>query len=138
MIYIDEDQRTLYLTKNNNTDGVVNRLSFYLPYFDSATNTEKKYEFVPEDKISFIVVPKKGYTKEEILRKEYTLREIGYFEPTQIVEIPLSLFDTDKFPASNKAQTYNYEIILNDSLTIIGHDPEEGGAKLIVLPTANL
>ena len=67
--------------------------------------------------------------------KEYTLADIGYTEPTEIVEIPLTKEDTKKFPLLNKKKTYWYDIVLNDTTTILGYDIE-GAKELIVFPEA--
>ena len=71
--------------------------------------------------------------EEEILRKEYTLRELGYTAPTEIVDIVLTEEDTKSFPLANKPMTYWYEISLNDSTTILGHD-DDGAKKIIIYP----
>ena len=128
MILIDDDQRTLHLTRGDKTDGTLNKVAFYLPYYDDTTKTEKNYMFEVGDKISFVVMKKKGYTKQEILRKEFTLTEA-----TECPEITLSATDTKKFELANKTITYWYEITLNDNMTILGYD-EEGASKLIVYP----
>lgn len=135
MLKIDEDQRTLYLTRGDKTSEKYNRLVVYCPYEDVETGDEEEYLFQLDDKISFVVFNKKGYTKEEILRKEYTLRDLGYTEPTTHPEIVLDDEDTKKFPLTNKKATYWYDIVLNDSTTIIGYD-EDGASKLIVFPEA--
>ena len=80
-----------------------------------------------------MVFEKKGYTKVEVLRKEYTLQDIGYIENTTTVEIPLTEEDTKVFPQKNKKSTYWYDIAINDTLTILGLD-DEGAKKLIVYP----
>jgi hypothetical protein len=135
MIQVNEDLRTIELTRGDSTGNGFNKIAFKLPYYDGATKQEKDHEFLPEDKISFVVMTKKGYTKSEVFRKEYTLREIGYFEPTTIVEIPLSSLDTKCFPLTNKKATYWYDIVLNDSTTVLGFD-SEGASKIIVYPEA--
>ena len=132
MIQVQEDLRTIEITRGDSTGANgLNRLAFRLPYYNG-TET-KDYEFQPSDKITFVVMQKKGYTKEEILRKEYTLIEIGYTEPTTVVEIPLSSLDTKSFPLSNKRTTLWYDIVLNDSTTVLGYD-DEGASKIIVYP----
>lgn len=120
---------TIHLTRGDATGKSYNRLAFNFPIYNFGTEQEELYEFQLTDKISFICFEKKGYTKEEVLRKEYTLEEIGYTEPTTTVEIPLTAEDTKKFPLTNKAQTFWYDIVLNDTTTILGYDDE--GAKII-------
>ena len=129
MIAIGEDGKTIHLTRGDATGKSYNRLAFNFPIFNFETEQEELYEFQLTDKISFICFEKKGYTKEEVLRKEYTLEEIGYTEPTTTVEIPLTAEDTKKFPLTNKGQTFWYDIVLNDTTTILGYDDE--GAKII-------
>ena len=132
MIAIED--KTIHITRGDATSEF-NRLAFYFPYYDKETEAEKNYKFKPTDKISFIVFEKKGYTKSEVLRKEYILADIGYTEPTETPEIPLTAEDTKKFPLTNKAQTYWYDIVLNDTTTILGYD-NEGAKKMIVYPAA--
>lgn len=134
MIAIGEDKRTIYLTRGDKT-GEFFRLAFYFPVWNYKTQKEEKYTFKPEDKIAFVVKNKKAYTKTEILRVEKTLFEMGYTEPTQYPEIQLTEEDTKAFDLSNKKQTYWYDIVLNDTITILGYD-DEGASKLIVFPEA--
>jgi hypothetical protein len=126
-----EDNTIIHLTRGDITTGELNRLAFYLPVSDGETETN--YEFKPTDKISFVVFPKKGYTKNEIFRLDYTVEELGYTEPTTVVEIPLTEELTSKFPLLNKKATYWYEIALNETTTILGMD-NEGAKKIIVYP----
>ena len=126
-----EDNTIIHLTRGDITTGEFNRLAFYLPISDGETETN--YKFKLTDKISFVVFPKKGYTQNEIFRLEYTLEELGYTEPTTIVEIPLTEELTTKFPLLNKKATYWYDIALNDTLTVLGFD-DDGAKKIIVYP----
>ena len=125
--------KEIHITRGDTTTGEFNRLAFCLPIYNAETQKEENYEFQLTDKISFVVYPKKGYTKNEILRKDYTLEDLGYTEPTQVVEIPLTEEDTTKFPLLNKKATYWYDIALNDTLTVLGFD-DEGSKKIIVYP----
>lgn len=131
MIAIDGD--TIHLTRGDATGEKYNRLAFKFPVYNFETNKTEDYQFQLTDKISFICFEKKGYTKEEILRKEYTLADIGYTEPTTVVEIPLTAEETKKFPLSNKAQTFWYDIVLNDTTTVLGFD-NEGAKRIIIYP----
>lgn len=124
---------TIHLTRGDSTKKDYNNLAFEYPILNLATQEEEKYMFQLDDKITFVAMEKKGYTKEEIFKKEYTLRELGHGQPTETMEIPLTEEDTKKFPLSNKAQTYWYDIILNDTTTMLGYD-DEGAKKLIVYP----
>lgn len=126
---------TLHITRGDETKETYNRLAFEYPIYNLETEQEEKYIFQPDDKIAFVVVPKKGYTREEILRKEYTLKDIGYTQPTETVELPLTEEETKKFPLSNKAQTFWYDLILNDTTTMLGFD-DEGAKRIIVYPEA--
>lgn len=129
MVAIEDN--TIHITRGDITTGEFNRLAFYLPVSDGENETN--YEFKLTDKISFVVFLKKGYTKNEIFRLEYTLEDLGYTEPTTIVEIPLTEELTSKFPLLNKKATYWYDISLNDTLTILGFD-EDGAKEIIVYP----
>ena len=122
---------TIHLTKGDAATGELNRLAFCFPVYDGKTT--EYYEFQLTDKISFVVFEKKGYTREEIFRIDYTLADLGYTEPTTVVEIPLTKELTSKFPQRNKKYTYWYDIAINDTLTILGLD-EEGAKKMIVYP----
>ena len=135
MIAIGEDRRTIYLTKGDKTSKFF-RLAFYFPIWNFATQQEEKYTFQLTDKIAFVVKEKKGYTKTEVLRIEKTLAEMGEVEPTQYPELQLTEEDTKVFDSLNKKKTYWYDIVLNDTTTILGYD-EEGASKLIVYPEAD-
>ncbi len=130
-----EDQETIYITRGDKTTGEVNKLAFYSNIYNYVTNEVEKYQFKLTDKIAFVVFEKKGYTKKEILRKEFTLKDIGYTEPTTTVEIPLTAEDTKQFPLKNKGVTYWYDIVLNDDITLLGYD-DNGGKKIIIYPEA--
>lgn len=132
MIYV-EDGKTIHITRGDKTDGTYNKLAFQAFYYDIASGEMKNYVFSPDDKISFVVIRKKGYTKREILRKEYTLKELGHTTSTITAEIPLSSIETKNFELSNKPITYWYEITLNDNITIVGYD-SDGAPKLIAYP----
>lgn len=132
MIAIGEDRQTIYLTRGDKTSEFF-RLAFYFPIYNFITKQEEKYMFKLTDKISFVVKEKKGYTKEEVLRVEKTIAEMGYTEPTEYPEIILTEEDTKAFELSNKKKTYWYDIVLNDTTTILGYDLD-GGKKIIVFP----
>lgn len=131
MIKIDEDRTTIRLTRGDKTTDEYNKLAIYCPFED----TGEYFKFKPTDKIKIVVFDKKGYTREEILKKEYFVSDLGYFEETESIEIVLTDEETKEFPESNKPITYWYDIVLNDSTTIIGYD-EEGAKKFIVYPEA--
>ena len=104
-----EDERTLIITRGDDTNDL-NHIAFYLPIYNTVTEQEERYNFKPEDKITFIVSTKKGYTKTKVLVVEHTLREMGYFEETQYPELILTAEDSNSFDELNKKQTYFYEI----------------------------
>ena len=134
MLAIGEDRRTIYLTRGDTTSEFF-RLAFYFPIYNFTTKEEEKYTFKLTDKIAFVVKEKKGYTKQEVLRIEKTIAEMGNVEPTQYPEIQLTEEDTKAFDLLNKRKTYYYDIVLNDTVTILGYDTE-GASKLIVFPEA--
>lgn len=134
MIGIGEDKHTIYLTRGDTTNQFF-RLAFYFPIWNHVTQKEEKYTFKLTDKISFVVKEKKGYTKTEVLRIEKTLAEMGEVEPTQYPEIQLTEEDTKAFDLLNKKTTYWYDIVLNDTTTILGYDTD-GAKKLIIFPEA--
>lgn len=138
MIAIDpEDKRTIYLTRGDETSEFF-RLAFYFPIWNYETQQEEKYLFQLDDKISFIVKKKKGYTDEDVFRIDKTLRKMGEVEPTYYPEIQLTEEETKQFDLLNKSQTYWYDIVLNDTTTILGFmiddDDKKGASKIIVFP----
>ena len=133
MIFVESDNATIHITRGDSTQKNFNRLAFQFPILNVETEEEELYEFQPNDKITFVIMEKKGYTKEEILRKEYTLRDLGYIQPTTTPEIILTAEDTKSVPMANKKQTYWYDIVLNDEITILGLD-DEGAKKIIIYP----
>jgi hypothetical protein len=138
MIAIDpENNRTIYLNRGDETSEFF-KLAFYFPIWNFEEQKEEKYMFQLDDKISFVVRHKKGYTKEEILRKEYTLRELGYTEPSEYPPIPLMAEDTKKFELLDKSKRYWFDIVLNDTTTILGFmiddDGKIGASEIVVMP----
>lgn len=138
MIAVDpEDNRTIYLNRGDET-GKYYPLAFYFPIWNHETQQEEKYLFQLDDKISFVAMRKKGYLKEEVFRIDKTLREMGYTEPTYYPDIQLTKEDTKKFDLLNKTQTYWYDLVLNDTTTILGFMPDEDGkigpSEIIVSP----
>lgn len=133
MIFVESDNQTIHITRGDSTQEKFNRLAFQFPIYNTGTGQEELYEFQPDDKITFVAVEKKGYTKEEILRKDYTLRDIGYIKPTTTPEIPLTSEETKLFALANKKKTYWYDLVLNDETTMLGLD-DEGAKKIVVYP----
>lgn len=134
MIAIGEDRQTLYLTRGDVTDRF-HKLAFYYPIYNFATKKEEKYRFQLTDKITFVVKEKKGYTKTEVLRIEKTIAEMGHIEPTEYPEIEITEEDAKAFDLLDKKKTYWYDIVLNDTTTILGYDVD-GAKKLVVFPEA--
>jgi hypothetical protein len=132
-----EDNRTIMLNRGDATDDF-HKLAFHYPIWNYDTKQEEDYLFQLDDKISFVVSNKKGYTQEEIFRVEKTIREMGIEEPTYYPEIQLTEEDTKMFPLSNKRQTFWYDLILNDTTTMLGfmidEDEKVGPSKIIVYP----
>lgn len=130
-----ETDGTIYLNRGDATSEY-NKLIFNYIYWDEISKEEREYEFQPSDRISFIVIKKKGYTIEEIIKKEFLLSDAGYKTSSKNIEIPLTSVETKKFPLKNKKQTYWYNVILNNNTTIIGFD-NDGAKKVIVFPSTN-
>lgn len=116
MIKID-DEKTIHITRGDETNDI-NKLPISL----------ENYEFKKNEKLKLIVMEKKGYTKDIILEKDFTIDE-----NTSEVFLNLTSEDTLKFPLENKKITYWYDIILNDNTTIYGYD-ENNAKKLVVYP----
>ncbi len=136
MIAIDNDKETIHITRGDTPQSNFNKIAFKFPIYNIATQETEDYEFQLDDKISFVVVEKKGYTKNEIFRKDYTIKDIGYTEPTTCPEIVLTEEETKMFPLSNKKQTFWYDLVLNDTTTMLGYD-RDGAKKIIVYPEAD-
>lgn len=136
MMAIDtDDEVTLYLTRGDATHENYNRLAFCFPIKNLTTGEIENYEFQLSDKITFTVFEKKGYTRLELLKKEYTISDLGYLSPTEYPEIILTEEDTKKFNLENTKKVYWYDLVLNNTTTMIGYD-KYGGKKLIVFPGA--
>ena len=97
-----------------------------------ATNKEDitEYEFQKDDKISFVIVQKQGYTKGPVFRKDIKLQE-----NTKIVNIDLTAEDTKIGDMINKKVVYWYNVVLNDDQTILGSD-KDGEKEFILYPEA--
>lgn len=136
MITVDKNGTTIRITRGDATGGYNNKLAFKCPYIDMKTKEKKEMTIKLNDVISFVVYEKKGYTKKEILRKDYTLRQIGYRKETTTPELPLEEIVTKKFPLTNKPVTYWYDIVINNKYTVIGYD-DKGPKKVVVYPEAD-
>lgn len=123
MIAVDPDDLvTIHLTRGDKVDN----LAFFYPIEEDGEVTN--YIFKVGDKVSFIVKQKKGYSKEEVFRKDFIIQE-----ETEYPEIVLTGEETKWGDMKNKKTTYWYDIVLNDDVTILGYD-DEGAKKLYLYP----
>ena len=86
------------------------------------------YEFQKDDKVSFVIVKKSGYTDGPVFQKD-----INISEKTETVNIELTAEDTKIGDMINKKVKYWYNVVLNDDQTILGSD-EDGEKKFILYP----
>lgn len=100
------------------------RGSIYVTAIDLVNNTP--YKFKPDDKVSFVVVPKGGYTEGAVLRKDVIVTK-----QSDGVEITLTSEDTKIGDMIDKYVDYWYNVVLNDDVTIIGSD--KNGEKIFRL-----
>lgn len=100
------------------------RGSVYATAIDEVTGTP--YVFQVGDKVSFVVVPKGGYSEGAVLRKDVIV-----MEETQEVEIPLTAEDTKIDEMIDRPTDYWYNVVLNDDITFIGSDSK--GEKIFRL-----
>jgi len=131
MIKIDEKTQDLHLTKGDAPTSEYNRIAVCLPVLNVVTGEKEYYKFKLTDKLIMKVFDKKGYTKPEIFKLEWTVEGLGYPEEQESVEIPLTEELTKMFPQSNKKKTYWYDISLNGTTTILGMN-DKGAKKIIV------
>lgn len=131
MIYIENDHTTLHITRGDATHTEYNCLAIQFPIYNVTTEETELYEFKVGDKLRLTVFEKNGYTKNEILVKEYTIDEA-----TTTPVLSLTSTDTKKFELTNKKKTYWYDVVLNDDTTIIGVDIN-GAKEFIVYPEAS-
>lgn len=118
MLKIDsEDEYRILLTRGD-------RGCIRVRAYDEVTNDD--YIFQPGDKVSFVAVPKKGYTEGDVLRIDVFVEE-----ESDYVNIDLLPEHTKLNGMINKKVTYWYNVVLNDDQTIIGSD--EDGEKVLVL-----
>lgn len=118
MLRIDkDDEYTLHLTRGDRC---------CLKVYAIDEKTQEKYYFEKGSVVSFIIVPKKGYTEGAVLRKNVTV-----LEDTQEVEFLLTENDTKIGDMIDKKVKYWYNVVVNDDITIIGSD--ENGEKTIII-----
>lgn len=118
MIKIDNDTKKISINRGDNNIGFI----FSIPLED-----DEKYEFQPDDVVTFGVYGKAKMDESALLLKEITIQQA-----TEQVEITLSTVETSIGELINKPVECWYEIQLNHN-TIIGYD-EKGAKKFIVYP----
>lgn len=116
MIKMDEE-KTIHLTRGDAT-GELNVLPISID----------NYTFNANDKLTLIVMDKKGYRQEPYIKKDYIVAQAG-----ATFNLTLTHNDTKVFPLTNKKKTYWYDLVLNDNTTIYGFD-ENNAKKFIVYP----
>lgn len=129
----EEDRQTISLTRGDAPSGGLNKIIIRYPLYNFETEQVEYYKFHTTDELTLNIYEKKGYTKKEILSKTYKLSDIGYIEETDKPELYITAEDTMLFPLENKKKTYMYEVVLNDTNTIIGAN-DKGTNKIIVYP----
>lgn len=112
-----DDEYTIHLTRGD-------RCSLKVYAVDE--KTQERLWFAKGDKVSFVIVRDKGYTKGDVLRKT-----VNVVEDTQEVEIVLTEHDTKIGDMIDKKTKYWYNVVINDNTTIIGSD--ENGEKTVII-----
>ncbi len=123
MFGIEEDEDIMHLTRGDKAE-----FSVYYPIY--VDDEVKNYVFKSGDRLSFIVKEKKGYTKEEVFRKDFIISE-----ETPYPLITLTGEETKWGEIKNKKQVFWFDVVLNDDVTIMGFS-EDGAAKIYLYPEA--
>lgn len=123
MFGIEQKEDIIHLTRGDKAE-----FSFYYPIYEG--DEEKNYIFQKGDKVTFIVKEKNGYTKEEIFRKNFIIQE-----ETPYPIITLTGEETKWGEIKNKKNTYWFDIVLNDDITIMGFS-NDGACKIYLYPDA--
>lgn len=127
MLAIDDTTKTISFNRGDIVDFVFR-----------VTQGDSDYEFASSDYIRLNIVAKKAYTKGTIFSKKFICEE-----GESTVQIELTPAETKSIcDMLDKAETFWYELVLNDNMTIIGYDSsiaelignEEGAKRLIVCP----
>lgn len=126
MFGIEQKKDVMYLTRGDDMEFAV-----YYPIYDTETEEATNYVFQKGDKLTFVVKSKNGYTKEEVFRKDFIIQE-----ETPYPEIKLSGNETKWGQIKNKKAVYWFDVVLNDTQTIMGYS-DEGAAKIYLLPEAS-
>lgn len=118
MLRLDrDDEYTLHLTRGD-------RCTF-LVYAREEKSGEECY-FPAGCTVSFVIVPRLGYTDGAVLRKT-----VNVLEDATEVEFTLTEEDTKIGDMIDKKTKYWYNVVVNDDITIIGSD--EDGEKVIFI-----
>ncbi len=118
MIKIDNESKQISINRGDDNIGFI----FSIPLEDG-----EKYEFQPDDVVTFGVYNKKAMEKDALILKTITVCEVK-----SEVEIDFNKEETSIGDIQNKPVECWYEIQLNNN-TIIGYD-EKGAKKFIVYP----
>lgn len=118
MIKVDNLTKRISINRGDDNVGFV---------FSVPLENGEKYEFQPDDVITFGV-----YNKAKMDEPALILKEITIEEPTEDVDIIMTTEETSIGDLINKPVECWYEIQLNHN-TIIGYD-EKGAKKFIVYP----
>ncbi len=118
MIKIDNESKQISINRGDDNIGFI----FSIPLEDG-----EKYEFQPDDVVTFGVYNKKAMEKDALILKTITVGEVK-----SEVEIDFNKEETSIGDIQNKPVECWYEIQLNNN-TIIGYD-EKGAKKFIVYP----
>ena len=122
MVYIDTDTKYIHINR-----GDIGTLHFSCKEEDGTDHT-----FEIGDIIRFTV--KEKYSEPTfVLRKDVEVTD----ENTTVVDIELSQSDTTIGDLIDKPKKYVYDVALNEDITIIGYDEEEGPKYFILYPEAS-
>jgi len=113
MFDIDKEDKTTLLVTRGDRGSVAIKL-------------KPGYTFKVGQKVSLVVVKKKGYKEEPVLEKSVTVEE-----ESDKIKIPLTSEDTKIGDYINKAVNYWYNIVVDDDQTIFGSD--KNGEKIFRL-----
>lgn len=121
MLIIDNKTKTITFNRGDEVDFI---------FHGFISENEEKYKFVAGDKITFKIYNKNKYNEEPLLIKNFIIEA----EETEDVEISLTKADTKFCQITNKPQTFNYEVILNNKYTMLGYD-NSGNKSIVVNPS---
>lgn len=87
------------------------------------------YKFQIGDIVTFAVYNKKGYDAEPLIYKKITIEEVS-----ELCNIPLASDETKIGDYIVKNKEYWYEVTLNDSETILGHNDNDEAQIFWLMP----